>query len=117
MDTGINVNLQDAVGNTYLYRAYTNDNTWADKAGNYGFGYFTKEGLWYSVYLGETGSFKYRPIYGHERWAEAVRLGATHAIAHNNIARDAIRQAEEQALIAAYKPRLNTQHMQTGTAR
>lgn len=65
-------------------------------------------GRWQAVYVGQARSFADR-LPSHERWAEAVRSGATHVhalVVHGDPQRDAI----ERALIAAHAPRLNVQH-------
>lgn len=46
---------------------------------------------------------------GHERWAEAVRLGATDLVAQG-LAAPAARQKAEQDLIGYWNPPLNTHH-------
>jgi hypothetical protein len=50
----------------------------------------------------------------HECWPEAVRLGATHVLAHTTPAGEQVRCAEEQDLIALWNPPLNVQHRTTG---
>ena len=63
---------------------------------------------WVPLYIGIADDLSAR-IPGHERWAEAKRLGATHVLAHTEPSK-AKREAEEKALIALCNPPLNTQH-------
>ena len=79
---------------------------WADRSGVY---IFTAVGPlgWEPYYIGETISFADR-LPTHERWAEAVRLGATHVHAAV-VTPEATRVGLQDRLIRAYQPPLNTQ--------
>jgi hypothetical protein len=103
------VSLIGASRQSYLY----NENqipvpSWSDVAGGYAFAYRNVHGLWIIIYVGETGSYQQR-LTNHERWPEAVRLGATHILTRLNPYGETARQAEERDLIASYDPPLNTQ--------
>ena len=80
--------------------------------GNYMFVKQLPNGNWLPVYIGQCDDFKCR-LPGHERIAEAERLGATHVMTHTTPAGEAARLAEERDLIAFWNPPLNTQHRQT----
>ena len=60
---------------------------------------------WEPLYVGETESFKNRPLANHEKWPAAVGLGATHVHIRNEgmVGRKTI----EVHLIQKYDPRLN----------
>lgn len=58
---------------------------------------------WRALYVGETASLADR-IPGHERWAEARRMGATHVHARAEFFR---RREVERELIRAHDPPLN----------
>lgn len=92
----------------YYIRRITDD--WLDKPGNYVFAGPVSHGIlqgWTIPYVGETISLKTR-LTGHERWQSAIRLGASHVLAHVNLNAVA-RLAEERDLIRAYNPPLNVQ--------
>lgn len=80
---------------------------WNDVPGIYIFT-TTANGFWKPLYIGQADSLSSR-LPNHERWEEALRLGATrvHALVVNTPAdRDAI----EQGLIKAFQPPLNDHH-------
>ena len=81
-------------------------------AGNYMFVKLT-DGGWVPVYIGIADDLRDR-IPGHERWKEAVELGATKVMAHTQ-ENQAVREAEEKALIKHWDPPLNTQHRRRAT--
>lgn len=81
---------------------------WHETSGIYIFTGLDSDGLWIALYIGQASSFADR-IPDHERWAEAVRLGATHIHAAV-VPLAANRDRLEQALIASYQPPLNTHH-------
>lgn len=60
---------------------------------------------WTPLFLSRTANLAKR-FEGHERWAEARLLGATHVLVHMPAARDA-REAVEADLLAALRPVLN----------
>lgn len=82
--------------------------TWNDVGGIYIFAGPAQNGRWNAYYIGKCDSFKNR-CPNHERWNEAIRLGATHVHALV-VPLEANRQAIEQQLIAACQPPLNTHH-------
>ena len=86
----------------FVHRPYTN---WADVGGLYIFSYVTESNEWCPLYVGETKSLSDR-IPGHEKWREAVTLGATHIHAKAESSRDN-RLRIERELIQAYQPYLN----------
>lgn len=100
---------------TYRYWFLSNPSTSGaikDHPGNY---MFVRRviGGWLPVYIGIADSLRDR-IPGHERWAEAEKLGATHVMSHTQTSQKA-RKAEEKALIARWNPPLNSQHRTRGT--
>lgn len=83
--------------------------TWNETAGIYIFCGVSPQNKWTCLYVGKTKSFKARPG-DHDRWDEAVALGATHI--HAMVAPlEADRDRIEQALIGGYKPPLNVHHV------
>ena len=88
------------------FEVYPHSTNWNDVGGVYAFAHLEPTG-WHVHYVGQTNSFANR-IPNHERWPEARRLGATHVLAARyNLQAD--RDKVEAALIAALRPRLNTQ--------
>ena len=94
---------------------YNTTTDWPDVGGVY---VFAKRGVWIELglaqenpmdwkplYVGETESFKNRPLANHETWPAAVKLGATHIHTRNEgmIARKVF----EVFLIQKYDPPLN----------
>lgn len=77
------------------------------ESGNYMFVKPTISG-WVPVYIGIADNLRDR-IPCHERWAEAVRLGATRVMGHTN-AVQMNRETEERDLIGRWNPLLNTHH-------
>ena len=63
---------------------------------------------WVPVYIGIADDLFDR-LTGHERWAKAHRLGATHIIAQVQT-NQAAREKAEQDLIGYWNPPLNTHH-------
>jgi len=60
-----------------------------------------------AVYVGQTDNFRTR-IPQHERWSQAVRLGASHVHALV-VPREDDRLRVERELIGAFQPALNVQ--------
>jgi excinuclease UvrABC nuclease subunit len=80
---------------------------WSNAAGVYIFCGVNLSGQWVPLYMGKTESFQSR-LPNHDRWAEAVQLGATHVharVVENQFERDRL----EEQLIQVFQPRLNTQ--------
>lgn len=81
--------------------------SWHDVPGIYIFAGLNQASKWVPLYIGQASSLSDR-LTGHERWAEAVRRGATHIHAMVvNYQRD--RDIIEQMLIRAFQPPLNVQ--------
>jgi hypothetical protein len=100
-------------GRTYRY-AFVNMNLpFNNVGGNYAFVKQLENGNFSPFYFGESGDLSQR-MPGHEVWARAIRLGATHAMAHATPGGYMDRLAEEQDLIQLWNPPLNTQHRTTG---
>jgi hypothetical protein len=83
------------------------------EGGNHNFVRQLANGNWTPVYFGESGDLRDR-IPGHELSSAAVRLGATHVMAHITPAGEEARLAEERELIAHWNPPLNMQHRSVG---
>jgi hypothetical protein len=81
---------------------------WRNVGGVYIFSGLNRQGLWVATYIGETESFRDR-VPGHERWAEAARLGATHVHARV-VQQAATRERIEEELVRAYRPPLNSHY-------
>ncbi|MBB3396896.1 hypothetical protein FHT71_003583 [Rhizobium sp. BK060] len=82
------------------------------EGGNYMFAKPTQAG-WVPVYIGVADDLSSRVPY-HDRWADAVRAGATHVLAH--VQPNATHRAsEERDLISYWSPPLNTHHRQAPT--
>lgn len=81
--------------------------TWNAKAGIYIFTGIISTGRWKAYYIGQTDDFSSR-IPGHEKWAPAVRLGASHIHARV-VPLQASRDTLESQLIQACQPPLNVQ--------
>jgi hypothetical protein len=109
------VDFMGKSGMTYRYWNLINATTAGIQAvgGNYVFAKQLQDGTYLPLYFGEAGDLQAR-IPSHERLAEAVRLGATHILAHTTQGGDAARLAEERDLIQYWNPPLNTQHRVTG---
>ena len=82
-------------------------------AGNYAFVMQLPDGRYRPLYFGEAENLQER-IPGHERWAEALRAGATHVMAHATQVGERARCDEERDLIQQWNPALNVQHRTTG---
>jgi len=65
------------------------------------------ENQWILLYVGQTDDLADR-LSTHERWPEAVQLGATHVHARA-VPQVANRDLIEQELIRVYQPRMNVQ--------
>jgi hypothetical protein len=102
-------------GATYKY--WSLDNVTADGiqavAGNYAFVKQLANGNCIPLYFGVAENLRDR-ILNHDRWAEAVRLGATYVMAHTTPAGETARLAEERDLIQYWNPPLNVHHRVTG---
>ena len=94
---------------TYEFKVYDPlTTTWNDLPGVYIFAKVNEfTNRWKALYIGETESFKKRPLgSGHEKWADALRLGATYIHARVE-SHKATRLAVERILIDQENPPLN----------
>ena len=89
------------------FTVYDTNATWNRVGGLYIFAYIGKPNNWYAAYVGQTDDFSSR-IPSHERWNEAVRLGATHIHALL-VPLAANRDKWEKMLIQYLQPPLNIQ--------
>ncbi len=64
--------------------------------------------IWHPVYVGIADDLLNR-LTNHERWAEAVKIGATAVVAQGQVSADA-RQTAERNLIGLWNPQLNTHY-------
>src|SRR5690348_11417033 len=96
-------------GARHVFGEYRKNDAWHDVGGVYAFG--NEDGS-QVYYVGICDSFRNR-MCTHERWDEAVRLGATRVFACvvPSILR---RGALEREMIAQINPPLNTHHRLTG---
>ena len=90
------------------FTVYEHSSDWNEVAGIYIFAGLNSVGRWEALYIGSTESLAER-LPNHEKWPEAVRLGATHIHARVE-SQVATRQAIERILIQNYRPHLNIQH-------
>lgn len=91
----------------YTFKVYYPNTEWNDVAGIYIFTGLNTKNLWVALYIGQTNSFANR-LPSHERWPEAVRLGATHIHAMA-VARQGDRDIIESRLIQDFQPPMNDQ--------
>ena len=99
-------------GQTYEFSCYQPQAVWNGTAGCYVFAAQQIGSRLRIFYIGETESFR-RRMREHEYdvWPLAVRQGANLILAHP-VPNEALRKAMEVDLIRAYRPPLNTQHVQ-----
>ena len=93
---------------SYEFTVYERNTNWNNVGGIYIFTGLNLQNLWVAYYIGETGSFSTR-IPSHERWFQAVQLGATHVHARGE-SLEASRVAVEIELIQNFDPPLNKQY-------
>jgi hypothetical protein len=106
------IDWPDNAGKTYRYWLLPTPrepSSIKDEAGNYVFVKRLPNGNFVPLYFGVADSLRKR-ISGHDRWDDAVRAGATHIFSHTTPSGDAVRCAEERALIQRWNPPLNVQH-------
>ncbi|WP_324051243.1 GIY-YIG nuclease family protein [Aeromonas caviae] len=89
------------------FGVYMPKSEWHDKAGIYIFAKIEANGRWRALYIGQASSFSNR-LSNHERWAEAVKKGATHIHARV-ITEQKQRDIIEEQLIKINQPPLNIQ--------
>ncbi len=92
---------------THEFSVHEHGANWNAAAGIYMFCGINQQNQWFPLYIGQASSLAER-VPNHERWQEAVRLGATHVHA-KAVSQQATRDQIEAALILAYQPRLNDQ--------
>jgi excinuclease UvrABC nuclease subunit len=91
----------------YSFEILTPEADWNPIAGIYIFCGKNRENIWTPFYIGQASSFSER-LSGHDRWEEAVNLGATHI--HAKVVKNQTdRHTIETKLIQSLQPRLNTQ--------
>lgn len=100
-------------GKKYRYHFVDMGQPFETIAGNYCFAKQLANGNFVPLYFGETSDFENR-MPGHDVWAKALVLGATHAMAHSTLGGVEVRRAEERDLIQKWNPTLNTQYRTTG---
>lgn len=103
------VDWAGASGSKYRYWFLDIKGLIKDEAGNYMFVKRLTNGNYLPLYIGQANSLKNR-LPSHERLSEAIRLGATHVMAHTTPGGEASRLAEERDLIQYWSPALNTHH-------
>ena len=102
--------LTGASGIEYFYTPYrVGETLWHRDPANYAFGFQDEGGSWRIVYVGETANLRSR-MATHGQWPTAQRLGCGHVLVNLNPGGQRVRRVQEQDLIAAYRPALNTQH-------
>jgi excinuclease UvrABC nuclease subunit len=88
---------------------YDTNTNWNNVAGVYIFAYRINPTHWHALYVGKAVDFKTRPMPpSHERWNEAIRLGATHIHAAV-VPQAAMREKLEEMLIQTLQPEMNVQ--------
>jgi hypothetical protein len=102
-----NTTTQQVNWGRYPFEVCNKNGLWRRAAGLYIFA-GVSDGRWRALYIGQTENFSDR-IPDHERWDEAVRLGATHV--HARLEANALHRATiERELIGAFRPPLNTHY-------
>ncbi len=92
---------------TLEFTVYTHDAAWNQTAGLYIFTYLGTDNLWHSLYVGQVDSFADR-LPSHEKWSQALQLGATHVHALV-VPLEANRDKWEKMLIQHLQPPMNQQ--------
>ena len=95
-------------GQTIEFTIYDSNANWNNVAGLYIFAYRVGQTDWYALYVGQAVDFSSR-MPSHERWDEAVRLGATHVHALV-VPLVANRDKWEKMLIQTLHPPMNVQN-------
>jgi hypothetical protein len=80
-------------------------------AGNYAFVKQLPNERFVPLYFGQASDLRDR-LPTHERWEEAKKAGATHAMAHSTQGGEQVRLDEERDLISQWNPSLNVHHSQ-----
>lgn len=92
----------------YDYGVYPLGTTIINAPGNYILTRLT-DGFWHPLYIGEAQDLGRRCCATHEKWAAAIRLGATHIHLRFNPSGRQSRLDEETDLRRAFNTPLNTQ--------
>ena len=92
---------------SYTFNVHVPNTNFNDVAGIYIFTGLNQKNLWVPLYIGQASSLANR-LSGHEQWAPAVRLGATHVHAMA-VSRQGDRDIIEQFMIKQWQPPLNSQ--------
>jgi len=96
-------------GKMYRYWFGDIDSSFKADGGNYMFVREVSSGKWLPVYIGQADDLGNR-LANHERWAEAIKAGATRVMTHTTPAGEQARLDEERDLIEYWHPPLNTHH-------
>ena len=100
----VTLTLSDRKGNRYGFKVYPIGTDFDAEAGVYVFTKRDGEHKHEILYVGETASFKERPLgWGHEKWEKATRAGITHV----GVFPTPNRMYVQNRLIAKYNPPLN----------
>ena len=100
----VTLTLSDRKGNRYNFKVYPTGTEFYDDAGVYALTKRDDDHKHEVLYIGETESFKDRPLgWGHEKWGKATRADVTHICVFET----ANRMYIQNRLIAKYNPPLN----------
>ena len=100
----VTLTLSDRKGNRYGFKMYPIGTDFDAEEGVYMFTKRDGEHKHEILYVGETASFKERPLgWGHEKWGKATRMGMTHV----GVFPTSNRKYVQNRLIARYNPPLN----------
>ena len=100
-----NAHWPTADGKKHEFEVYSPNVSWNSVGGIYIFTYLQANNYWKPLYIGQTEDFSQR-IPNHERWAEAVRRGATH-IHVKVVSHASTRDVLELMLIKYCQPPMN----------
>ena len=96
--------FKDLSGTSHEFEVHLSGTTFRDVGGVYMFTKINDDGTHYVLYVGETESFKDRPLgWGHEEWGAATRMGLTHVC----VLQTSNRVYIQDKLIEAFQPPLN----------
>jgi len=101
------INWHGQSGKAYKYWIHPIGTRFEAVPGNYIFATKTQPNNWSPVYIGESSNLQERLTDSHEALPCVKRNGGTHVHVHRNDAGQAARRAEEQDLIAKWKPPCN----------
>ena len=92
-------------GRLYQFDVYDLTTPFPETGGNYIFTAL-RRGVWYPLYIGETGSLSQRIGSGHERWQCARRRGMSHVHIRPN-SNPSSRRTSESDLLGQYETPCN----------